>query len=113
MNINMIRETLLNYRQNESENEERHPKANKSTDSDEECFADDPTDPDYVIRESVSHKSRMKYKHSTEYNTMNISAVAMVCERFGISDTAGAAISTARCFTISRFDKRRRLTTGN
>lgn len=53
MNVNMIRETLLNFRQNESEIIERHPKANDSTDSDDDCSPDDSTDADFVVRQSV------------------------------------------------------------
>ncbi len=96
MNMDMIRDSLLICQQT-SKSAERLPKENSvnDSDSDGDCFLDDAADPDFVVRETVSRKSRMKYKHSTKYNTMNIDAVAMACDRFGISDTAGAVISTA------------------
>lgn len=96
MNMDMIRDSLLICQQTSKSSERLH-KENSSNDSDSDGdrFLDDAADPDFVVRETVTRKSRMKYKQSTKYNTMNIDPVAMACDRFGISDTAGAVISTA------------------
>lgn len=96
MNVNQIRHIIQECRQSELEStKNQHPKTNDIIDNDDECFPDDPTDADFVIPRSFVHNSKKKCARSTKYNTMNIDPVAVVCDRYGISDTAGAAVSTA------------------
>lgn len=100
MNMNLIREIILHSRQFDATDIIRQQgKSNGSTYSDDDCFSDDesftddPTDPDFRIRQSIVQKIRTK--SSAKYNTMNIDPIAIVCDRYGISDPAGAAISSA------------------
>lgn len=92
MNISLIRDILISRQSVQSAQSFINftfDNGNYSSDT------DDPNDTDFVIPQSVEKKPRKKMSSSTKYNTMNIDAVAMVCDRYGISDTAGAAISSA------------------
>lgn len=102
MDMNLIQEIILHSRRfDDTEIIMQHPEANDSTysnenySSDDDISPDDPTDPDFVIPQSVAQKTRKKFSHSTKYNTMKIDPVAIACDRYGISDIAGAAVSTA------------------
>lgn len=47
------------------------------------------------------HPKKVEHANWNKYNTTNIESVAIICDRYGISDRAGAAIATSALQSVS------------